>query len=142
MNTEIVTSININATPEKIWKTLLDFDAYPQWNPFISSISGVAEIGNTLEVQIESMKFKPVVLESIPSTELRWIGKLLFKGLFDGEHRFFLKDNKDGSTTFTQSEKFKGVLVPLFSKKINTEIKNGFINMNKSLKNTVEELNF
>ena len=141
MNTEIVTSININATPEKIWKTLLDFDAYSQWNPFISSISGVAEIGNTIEVELGSMKFKPIVLESTPNTELKWIGKLLFKGLFDGEHRFFLKDNKDGSTTFIHSEKFKGVLIPLFSKKINTEIKNGFINMNKALKNTVEELN-
>ncbi|GAW00358.1 hypothetical protein LENED_001872 [Lentinula edodes] len=30
-------SIVISAPPEKVWQTLLDFDSYKQWNPFVRS---------------------------------------------------------------------------------------------------------
>ncbi|WP_299679709.1 SRPBCC domain-containing protein [uncultured Tenacibaculum sp.] len=139
MHTEITTSIHIKATPEKIWKVLLDSETYPSWNPFISSIVGVPQTGNTIEVNIGTMTFKPIILESNPNIELKWKGKLLFKGLFDGEHRFYLQDNNNGTTTFIQSEKFNGILILLFKKKIHTDVKNGFNSMNNALKSMVEE---
>ena len=40
MAKEIKTEIVIHATPEKIWKILTDFGNYPQWNPFIVSVTG------------------------------------------------------------------------------------------------------
>ena len=70
--------------------------------------------------------------------EFKWIGKLLFKGLFDGEHRFQLMDNSDGTTTFIQSEKFSGLLVRLFAKKLDRETKGDFVAMNEALKKRVE----
>nr|WP_255305408.1 SRPBCC family protein [Acidithiobacillus ferrivorans] len=33
---QIETNIEITATPERVWSILMDFPAYPQWNPFIS----------------------------------------------------------------------------------------------------------
>lgn len=38
MAKEIKTEIVINASPEKIWAILKDFDKYPAWNPFIKSV--------------------------------------------------------------------------------------------------------
>ncbi len=139
MRTEIITSIQIHAAPEKIWRILLDFDDYPNWNPFITNISGTPKKGEKLHVQIDSMVFSPVVLKYNINKELKWKGKLLFNGLFDGEHQFLLEDNKDGTTTFIHSEKFFGLLVPLFSKKIHSEVKNGFISMNEALKRAIEQ---
>ncbi|WP_407477522.1 SRPBCC family protein [Elizabethkingia meningoseptica] len=140
MAKEIKTEITINSTPEKIWAILTDFENYPNWNPFISSIEGNVIKGNKIKVSInppggKKMTFKPTVITKTPEKELSWFGKLLFKGLFDGEHRFQLIDNKNGTVTFVQSEKFKGLLVWMFNP-IKTE--KGFKQMNEKLKELAE----
>jgi hypothetical protein len=139
----ITTSITINATAEKVWSILTDFENYAQWNPFITFIAGEIKVGNILQVTIappngNAMKFKPTLLVVNKDTELKWKGKLMFKGLFDGEHFFNIVDNKDGSIKFIQGEKFTGILVPFFKKMINVNTKNGFVLMNESLKERVE----
>ncbi len=136
---EIKTEIIINTTTEKVWKALLDFDNYPNWNPFIKAISGKPEIGNTIKVVLPGMTFKPKVVAFETDKEFRWLGHLLFKGLFDGEHIFNIKENPDGTTTFYHSEKFSGILVPLFRKKLLSETKQGFETMNIKLKEVVEQ---
>ncbi len=85
------------------------------------------------------MTFKPKVLAYEKEKELRWLGHLMFKGLFDGEHIFELKDNGDGTTTFMQSENFNGLLVRIFSKRLDEETKPGFELMNRILKGIAEE---
>jgi len=34
------------------------------------------------------MTFRPTILKAEPERELRWLGRLLLPGLFDGEHVF------------------------------------------------------
>ncbi len=140
---EIKTEVLINATPEKVWAILTDFENYPNWNPFIKLIKGEVKIGNKIIVKIEppeakGMTFKPKILTFETNKELSWLGHLLFAGLFDGKHKFELIDNGDGTTTFRQSEKFKGVLVPLFKKQLDNNTKKGFEEMNRKLKEIAE----
>ena len=40
----------IDASPEDVWQVLTDFDAYPEWNPFIRSIQGNPEVGSRLSI--------------------------------------------------------------------------------------------
>jgi hypothetical protein len=143
---EITTSITINATSEKVWNILTDFENYGKWNPFITSIVGDIIVGNTLQVTISppngsAMKFKPKLLVVNSQKELSWKGKLLCKGLFDGEHFLYIIDNKNGTITFTQGEKFTGIIVPFFKKMINVNTKNGFVLMNEKLKVKAESIN-
>ncbi len=143
MAKEIKTEIQIAASSEKVWAILTDFEAYPTWNPFIKSLTGEVKVGNTITARIEppnakGMTFKPKVLAFTENQEFRWIGHLLFPGLFDGEHSFELIDNGNGTTTFIQSEKFKGILVPLFKKMLDVNTVNGFNEMNEMLKEIVE----
>jgi len=143
MKLEIFTEIKIKATPEKVWKILSDFNAYPEWNPFIKSVEGNVDIGNTIKIRIEppnsnGMNFKPKVLSFIKNQELSWLGNFLFPGLFDGKHMFKLISNPEGTTTFIQSEQFSGVLVPLLKKQLNKDTKRGFILMNEKLKEIAE----
>ncbi len=79
------------------------------------------------------MTFKPLILKYEKNKEFRWIGKLLFKGIFDGEHYFKIVGNSNGTTTFIHGEKFSGLLVSLFSKTLD-KTKSGFELMNESLK--------
>jgi hypothetical protein len=141
----IRTEVVIKATPAKVWKVLTDFKRYPEWNPFITSLNGVATKGEKLVARMEppngpAMTFKPTVLAANTNKELRWLGHLLFPGLFDGEHIFELYENTDGTTTFVQREKFTGILVPLFSKMLDTKTLAGFEMMNKHLKQRVETM--
>jgi uncharacterized protein YndB with AHSA1/START domain len=88
---EVRTEIEIEAAPERVWSILLDFPSHPDWNPFIRSINGVAKVGGRLTVSIQpqggkSMTFRPTVLAIMPNRELRWLGRFLLPGIFDGEH--------------------------------------------------------
>jgi hypothetical protein len=108
---ELVTDILINAPPSAVWKVLTDLPAYPEWNPFIRSISGDLKPGGRLTVVIQppdgwSMTFRPRVLAATPNTELRWLGRLLIPGLFDGEHSFHLERLDESRSTFHPARVF------------------------------------
>ncbi|WP_417603763.1 SRPBCC family protein [Owenweeksia hongkongensis] len=135
---KIHTSIKINGTPQQVWQVLTDFDAYPTWNPFVQSLTGNVKQGERITVKLPGMTFKPVILVFKENDQLTWLGHLLFKGLFDGEHTFKLEDNGDGTTTFHQSEKFKGLLVGFLKKMLLRDTLPGFKNMNQKLKERVE----
>jgi hypothetical protein len=139
---ELRTEIEIEATPARVWEILTDFASYPEWNPFIRAIEGEPKEGTRVEARIappggHEMTFKPTVLEATPERELRWLGRLLVPGIFDGEHTFRIEPAGEGRVRFTQSERFSGVLVPLFGKTLE-KTKRGFAEMNEALKRRAE----
>lgn len=142
MVAEIRHEIEIDAPPADVWAVLADTDAYPDWNPFVRRLSGDLREGAKLEARIappdgRPMTFKPTVLAAEPGRELRWVGRLLVRGLFDGEHRFSLERLEGERTSFVQSERFSGLLVrPLRRTLDKTQL--GFEEMNRALKQRVE----
>lgn len=143
MALELKTEITIHSDPAKVWAILTDFAKYPDWNPFIPSLQGEAKKGSKLKVRIlppgaKGMVFTPKVLSAEPHKELRWLGHLLFPGLFDGEHAFELVAQADGTTLFKHSERFKGILVGLFKKQLLNNTLKGFEAMNQKLKERAE----
>jgi hypothetical protein len=138
----IQTEILINTDINKVWDVLMNFDSYPKWNPFITSISGEAKLGKRLTVSInppggKGMTFKPTILTLESNKEFRWKGKLGITGIFDGEHYFILEYLDKDITKFIQGENFSGLLVPLVGKMLD-KTKKGFQLMNESIKNECE----
>ena len=74
-----------------------------------------------------------------PCRELRWRGRLLLPGIFDGEHYFQIRESKPGITTFLHGERFSGLLVPLAKSGLESGTKAGFEAMNRALKTRAEE---
>ena len=139
---ELRTEIEIDAPPEQVWRVLTDFGSYPEWNPFIRSIEGRPQVGERLKVRItppdsRAMTFRPTVLAAEPERELRWLGRVLVRGLFDGEHRLALEPLEDGRSRFTQSERFSGLLGGLLGRALNAT-ERGFNQMNEALKRRAE----
>ena len=141
MKRAIETTIKIGASPERVWEILSATSAYPDWNPFIRSIAGRLELGKTIKVSLSlpgggSYGFKPVILKaSFP--EIRWKGKFLFGGLFDGEHYFRLESLSTNLTRFVHGEHFSGILVGLMRGALD-KTKQGFESMNEALKRVAE----
>lgn len=140
---ELHTELDISAPAERVWRLLTDFPSYPEWNPFIRRISGEPTTGARLEVRIEppggqGMTFKPTVLDAEPNRELRWLGRLLAPGLFDGEHSLAIEPLEENRVRFVQRETFRGLLVPLFSRGLDKNTRRGFEEMNRALKERAE----
>ncbi len=142
MNKEIKTEIIINASRERIWKVLTDFEAYPQWNPFVVRIEGKPIIGtrlkNTLQNGEKQFQFKPIVTSVEPGKSFAWLGSLFIKGLFDGHHSFELEDLGNSQVKFIHSEQFSGILSGFILKKIGADTKLNFIKFNEAIKKRAE----
>ncbi len=139
---QIDTSIKIDATPGVVWDILTDFAAYPTWNPFITSVEGIARVGERLSIRVvppgqKGMSFRPHVLEAEPERQLRWKGRLIAPGLFDGEHLFRIEPAADG-IRFHHSEKFTGLLPSVMPASSFEAVRNGFEAMNRALMQRAE----
>ena len=135
---KIETDVLIKSPLPDVWAVLTDFESFPDWNPFIRSIKGAKAVGELLEVQIQppggkGMTFRPEVLKFELEREFRWKGKLLVKGIFDGEHYFILERVGEIETRLVHGEIFTGFLVGLLSGMLsNTAV--GFQLMNEAIK--------
>ena len=137
----IATTVDIDAPPSAVWRVLTDFAAYPDWNPFIRRVSGELIVGSRLSVTIQPpgrrpMSFRPVVRRVDPEHELRWLGRVLLPGLFDGEHVFALEPRPEGCRLH-HGETFNGLLVPLFGATLGAT-EQGFVAFNAALQRRAE----
>ena len=119
MALHLTTKIDIEAAPEGVWAVLSDLPSYPSWNPFIREASGTLAAGERLD------------------SELRWLGRLVVRGVFDGEHRFAIEPTAGGSR-LVQEERFTGLLVPFLARGLRRGTLPGFERMNEAVKERVE----
>ena len=144
MSRTLQADIEIQAAADQVWEVLTDFAAYPQWNPFIVQATGQAVPGSRLELKMRppggrTTTFRPEVLEADPGRKLRWLGRVLVPGLFDGEHSFTIQPTGPGRVRLTQHEEFRGLLAVPVLALIAKPTLQGFDQMNQALKSRVEQ---
>jgi hypothetical protein len=144
MSRTLQADIEIQASADQVWEVLTDLAAYRDWNPFMVEASGTPLPGRRLELHMRlpgrrEMTFRPEVLEADPGRKLRWLGRLLVPGLFDGEHGFTIEPVGPGRVRLTQREDFRGLLVPLLLARIGEPTLASFHQMNRALKARVEQ---
>jgi len=137
----IETSIDIHASPEAVWEVLIDVDGYEEWNPFMTieerPIAGERATVHLTPPDKPSVTMSPEILVA-DGRELRWRGKLLIGGVYDGEHSFTLTERPDGTTRLVHAERFSGVLVGPINWWLGDSTERGFVSMNEALKERVE----
>ncbi|MEH6345383.1 MAG: SRPBCC domain-containing protein [Bermanella sp.] len=149
---EILSSIEIQASPESVWQVLTKFSDYPNWSQFIETISWeklqtaqALSVGQQLQIRVvppneDGMDFTPVVLVFNESTQLRWKGNIAgMSFLFSGEHYFKLERTAQNHTRLIHGEVFNGWLLPLLWSSILENTPAGFEAFNLALKTRVEK---
>jgi hypothetical protein len=137
-------SSEIDAPPELVWQVVRDFASYPEWNPFIIKAAGEQLPGARLEVTIaapgvRAVTFKPTVLDVRPGRLIRWKGRLIMPGLFDGRHALSVDPLDGGRTRFTTHEEVTGILLPFLGKVMRAS-QDGFERMAAAVKLRAEAL--
>jgi hypothetical protein len=139
----IATTVEIAAPPSRVWEVIVDLPAYRDWNPFIVEASGTVAVGDTLSLRMalpdsSPMTIQPRVLVADPGRELRWKGRLLIPGLFDGEHVFVLTALASGGTRLDHFERFAGLLLPIARSMIYDDTVQSFHALNAALAKRAE----
>ena len=142
---QLVSQIEIDASPEVVWEVLTDLAAYPKWNPFIVRAEGRIEIGARLTLRMQPdgarpVTVKPTVLEVAEGRRLSWLGRLVLPGMFDARHVFVLEARQNGGTRLQQTEDFHGVLVPLLARSLDRHTLPAFVAMNEAIKRQAESV--
>ena len=144
---ELTTSVDIDATPERVWQVLTDLPAYAEWNPFITRAEGTLVAGQRVWVSLPPVNafvpatLRPTVLEVTPPRRLRlWsrLDRLGIPGVFDVEHTVTLLDH-DGGVRVWQQERFGGLLAPLLIRSLNRHRLTAFAAMDDALKARAED---
>jgi hypothetical protein len=144
MSKQLRAEVEVEASPERVWEVLTDFAAYRQWNPFIVEAAGHAVPGGRLELRMRlpgrrPTTIRPEVVEAEPGRRLRWLGRVLVPGLFDGEHSFALEPAGPGRVRVVQQEEFRGLAARPILALIAKPTLAGFQQMNQALKARVEQ---
>ncbi|KIK65017.1 hypothetical protein GYMLUDRAFT_70951 [Collybiopsis luxurians FD-317 M1] len=162
----VSTSIIISASPEKVWKILLDFDSYKQWNPFVRSQSIVNNPNSTPlavghHLLLSAIHLPPTMddanvgffqkhssLEEVTVLDhenrrvaLRF-SSMIPRWMLDAERLQMITVEEAGGETkckYESYEEFKGILAYVVRWYVGKELKLAFDAMAKGLKERAEQ---
>jgi len=146
MSKELVSSMDIAAPAERVWEVLVDFAAFPAWNPFITQAEGRLKVGGRLTLRMQpvggsAVTLRPTVVEVVEARRLRWRGRVGVPGLFDADHLFTVEPSGAATSRLVQQEHFSGLLIPFFQRSLDRGTLPAFQAMNSALKDRAERAN-
>lgn len=110
-------STDIRATPDGVWRALVDLSAWPEWNRLVPEAAGVVEPGQRLSFQIRVSPgtfrpHRPTVLVVEPPDRLVLEASFGARWIIHMVHGFHLIPTQEGCR-LRQTWETSGILVPL-----------------------------
>ena len=109
--------INIKAKPDKIWAIMTNAGDFPRWNSTVKSMEGRIGLGETVKLVATiapTRSFNLKVNEFVPEKRMVW-GDEKTNPMFKGIRTYTLTSKSDGSTDFTMSEVYTGLMLPMIA---------------------------
>jgi len=112
---EYSAGINIKARPDRVWALMTNAADFPRWNSTVKSIEGRIALDQTIKLIASiapTRTFNLKVIEFVPEKRMVWSdGNAMFKGV----RTYTLSPKGDGSTDFTMSEVYTGLMLPMIA---------------------------
>jgi hypothetical protein len=111
---ECAVTVDIAATPERIWQLLTDADDMVRWNSTLTGMGGTIGPGGMVEMEVPEAPgtiFKIEVTTFTPPREMVWTqgNPILFRGV----RTYRLTPLGAGLTRFEMIEVFSGLVLPM-----------------------------
>ena len=137
-------NVIINAPLEKVWRTLIDVENYPRWNPFTTRVETTFVVGEPAILYVTLNAQQRVQHEVIttfePSHTFAW-ASIMGAPFILKANRWQIVEALDGQhTQYETYETFDGLLVPLIMTLYRKDIQRGFETVGLALKKYVEAL--
>jgi hypothetical protein len=142
---DILTTIEIDAPPERVWQVLSETTAYDEWNPFITRVRGALSPGGRLDFMVplgrRDFPIDATILTVEENKEIRWRGprSAVLGKVFSGEHYFQLEPLPNGRTRFIHGETFRGVVPDLLWSRLEPWLLPLYNSMNEAMKRRAEK---
>lgn len=114
---DVAVSVDIAASPTRVWALLTDGAAVPSWNSTVSKLAGTIAAGERLAIEVPAAPgrtFRPRVVELEADRRMVWADG--FAPMFKGVRTFELEPLADGGTRFTMRERLGGVMLPMIKR--------------------------
>ncbi|TCN59538.1 SRPBCC domain-containing protein [Flavobacterium circumlabens] len=130
------TCIIIQAPVDNVWKSLINFKSYPEWNPIVGKLEGDMIEGNKITTFIIPLKktFHPILISYKINKEIVWQGVQGAKKILAGKHYYKLVKLNERETKLYHGEFFTGLFSYFISKKMIKKMEDAFVSHNKILK--------
>ena len=116
----ISAQLEIEAPAEQVWDVLVDFDSYPEWNPFMTEVRGRPLRGATLHISMRRpggwrLRFRARVVAAQRPSLLAWQGRgwAWWPGLLRGERWIAIQSLPGGRSRIEMRTTFTGLLSSL-----------------------------
>lgn len=135
--------VYIAASPEQVWSVLTDFPAYPEWNPFTSSVETSLEPGTPVKMRVHLSPPKSIMqTETVewakPGEEIAW-GIVSMPWLLRARRTQRIRPEGEGCVYQTWDE-FSGLARPLVIALMGKKMERGFNDVARALKQRCESL--
>lgn len=144
---EIKKEVVIDASRDRVWEAVTNFEEYDQWNTQLQFLGGEVKPRGKLHLKLdiegtEPYEFKPSISHWDENNRLAWLAITGIRGIFDGEHFFELEKHDENQTKLINREVYSGVLSLIIKNlPMMREAPKGFDKMNQELKNYIENKN-
>lgn len=106
----------IDAPREEVWGLLMDFESYPEWNPYMKTVQGRPGVGRRLDIRLQpdggdARDIEAKVFVFKPKRKLRWQNRLLAPGVRDLEYEVIVAPLGPSRAQVTQRARLEGVLM-------------------------------
>lgn len=114
---EYAVGINIQAAPEKVWGLMTDAAGFPRWNSTIKSLEGRIdrdEVVKLVATIAPKRAFNLKVIGFVPGNRMVWTDEKA-NPMFKGVRTYTVTPGSGGSTDFTMSEVYSGLILPMIA---------------------------
>ena len=114
---EYAVGTNIKAKADRVWALMTNAADFPRWNSTVKSLEGRIGMGEVVQLVAKiapTRSFNLKVIEFIPEKKMVWTDEKT-NPMFKGVRTYTLSPKSDGSTDFTMSEVYSGLMLPMIA---------------------------